>query len=82
VQLHYQGTNLCVAANTANAQAVMGDCNATGNETGGAVGTVQIIYGGAFLVNLHYTTGNNVVGLLSRGNPQKPAYTNGAQTPE
>jgi hypothetical protein len=76
VQLHYQFTNLCVAANTANAQGVMGDCNATGTGTGGAVGTVQIIWGGAFLVNLHYTTGNNLVGLLSGGNPQRPVFMN------
>jgi hypothetical protein len=82
VQLHYQFTNLCVAANTANAQAVMGDCNATSNGTGGSVGTVQIIQGGAFLVNLHYTTGNSEVGLQSGGNPQKPVYMNSATMTE
>ena len=76
VQLRYGSTNLCVAANTANGQAVMGDCNSVSTGTGGAVGTVQIEDLGELLYNLHYSSGATLYGLVSGGNPQQPLYMN------
>lgn len=84
VQIRYANTSLCVAANTANGQAVMGACNGTGNGSGGDTGTV-FVDDGLNLYNVYYTNQHNPNATgdadvpycaQSGGNPQTPLFLN------
>jgi hypothetical protein len=77
-QIRYANTSLCLAANTANGQSVLGACNSVNTGTGGDTGTVYV--GGDFtLFSVYYTNLHNNGDLYcveSGGNPGQPVYLN------
>ena len=84
VQIRYANTSLCIAANTANGQAVLGACNNVSTGTGGDTGTV-FVDDGVELFSVYYTNQHNPNATgdsdepycaLSGGNPGQPLFLN------